>query len=190
MLTTELLRTEFAAAVPYGAYVATGTPTQRENWAAFHARVSLTPGQRALIASFTRRVNIVAVSGIWCGDCVQQLPMLARIEEANPDRIAVRFVDRDGHPDLAQGVRLNGGSRVPVVLFLNEEHEFVALAGDRSLSRYRALAARKLGAACPLPGAPLPADEIAATLQDWVDECERVELLLRLSPKLRERYGD
>jgi hypothetical protein len=48
----------------------------------------------------------------------------------------------------------------------------------------------KLGPACPLPGAPLPDDELAATLQDWLNEFERIELLLRLSPRLRRKHGD
>jgi hypothetical protein len=83
-----------------------------------------------------------------------------------------------------------GGRRVPTVLFLNEDFEFVSILGDRSLTRYRAMAAKQLGASCPLPGAPVPADEIAATRQDWLNEFERVQLVLRLSPKLRERYND
>ena len=29
-----------------------------------------------------------------------------------------------------------------------------------------------------------------ATLQDWVDEFERAQLLVRLSPKLRQRHAD
>jgi hypothetical protein len=41
-----------------------------------------------------------------------------------------------------------------------------------------------------MPGAPLDADELAATIQDWSDEFERVALLVRLSAKLRQRHGD
>lgn len=190
MLTADLLRSKLDSALPFDAYVASGKPEHRENWAAFHARVRLTDAQASLIAGFTRRINILAVSGTWCGDCVQQLPMLAHIERANPSRISLRFLDRDEHGDLADRVQINGGRRIPAVLFLSEDAEFVSLAGDRTLSRYRALAARKLGPSCPFPGAPVPPDEIAATLADWVDEFERVHLLLRLSPRLRERYGD
>ena len=73
---------------------------------------------------------------------------------------------------------------------MNEDFEFVAIFGDKSLSRLRAQAAKALGASCPLPGADVPHDEIAATLADWLAEIERVHLLLRLSPKLRERYED
>ena len=85
---------------------------------------------------------------------------------------------------------LCGGRRVPVFIFMNEEFDLVSLMGDRSLTRYRALAARQLGPSCPVPGAPIPPDELAGTIQDWLDELERVHLLCRLSPKLREKHGD
>jgi len=34
------------------------------------------------------------------------------------------------------------------------------------------------------------ADELNATLQDWLNEFERVQLLLRLSTRLRQIHGD
>lgn len=188
--TTGTLREHFATALPYDRYVATGKPHEQANWAAFRARVALTPAQQPVLADIRRRVNVLCVSGTWCGDCVQQCPMFDAIARANPGQIDLRFVDRDHHKSLSDQLRICGGNRVPVVLFLNEDFDFVALAGDRTLARYRALASRLLGASCPLPGAPVPADEIAATLQDWINEFERVGLLLRLSPKLRARHGD
>jgi hypothetical protein len=116
--------------------------------------------------------------------------MLAKIEEANPGLVPVRFLDRDQHLDLAEQVRIAGGLRVPTVVFANEDFDFVSIYGDKTLARLRAAAARKLGAACPLPGALSPAEEADATLRDWIDEFERVHLLLRLSTKLRARYND
>lgn len=190
MLSNELLRSHFEAGLGYERYVATGKDHERANWEAFRSRVGLTPAQTALVAGFVRRINVLCVSGTWCGDCVQQCPMFDAIARANPGAIDLRFVDRDAHMDLAQRVKVCSGLRVPIVLFMNEDFDFVAFAGDRTLSRYRALAGRLLGAACPLPGAEVPRDEIAATLQDWVNEFERVQLLLRLSGKLRERHGD
>jgi len=190
MFTPEFLQPKFAAALPYDRYVATGKPHEQENWRAFRARVGLTPAQQQLVAGFSRKINALCVSGTWCGDCVQQCPMFDAIARGNPERIDVRFVDRDEYPDLADGIRICSGQRVPVLLLLNEDFDFVAFAGDRPLSRYRALAGKMLGAACPLPGGPVPADEIAATLADWLNEFERVALLLRLSGKLRQRHQD
>ncbi len=190
MLDTEFLRAKFALAKGYGEYVRTGKPAQQEAWARVHDSVALTPAQRALVRSFERRLHVLVSSGMWCGDCSAQCPMLARIEEANPERVAVRFVDRDEHADFASRVMINAGNRVPTAVFMAEDFEFVGLVGDRTLTRYRAVAARQLGASCPLPGAAVPPEELAATVQDWVDEFERVHLLLRLSARLRERHGD
>ena len=85
---------------------------------------------------------------------------------------------------------LCGGLRVPVVLILNEDYDLLVFAGDRSLSRYRAMAARQLGPSCPVPGADLPADEIRAMTVDWVASFEHAHLMARMSTKLRMRYRD
>lgn len=155
-----------------------------------HARITLTPAQTSLIAGFTRKMRVLVTSGVWCGDCSQQVPMIDHIARANPKAIDLRLLDRDAHRDLSDRINICGGNRVPTALFLNEDFEFCGLMGDKTLSRLRASAAKHLGASCPLPGAELPADETAATIQDWVNEFERIHLLLRLSAKLRQRYGD
>jgi thiol-disulfide isomerase/thioredoxin len=185
---TTSLRAKFEVALDYEDYLATD-PDKAGAWNDVYERVTLTEPQRRLIAGFTRQMNVLCVSGIWCGDCVQQGPLIAHIAEANP-LIVLRWLDRDEHLDLAGKIAINAGLRVPTVIFMAEDYEPVAVYGDRTLTRYRAMASKKLGAACPLPGAPLPDDELAATLQDWLDEFERIELLLRLSPRLRAMHGD
>lgn len=190
MLTADFLRAHFERGLPFTRYVATGKPAQQQAFMDIYTRAHLEPAQTELLRSFTREMKILVSSGTWCGDCVQQVPLLARIAETNPERIDLRIVDRDEHKDLADRIMINAGHRVPVVIFMAEDFEFVSLLGDRTLTRYRAVAMRNLGPACPLPGAPVPDGELAATLQDWVDETERVHLLLRLSTRLRERHGD
>lgn len=190
MLDPALLRSKFDAGLPYSDYVATGKPEHQPNWHAFHEGTALTDAQRELVSAFTREVNALVVSGTWCGDCVQQLPFLDHIERANPERVRVRFVDRDEHMDLAERLTICSGTRVPVCVLMNEDFDFLALVGDRTLNRYRAMAAKQLGGACPLPGASLDAGEVASTRQDWVDAVERAHLICRLSTKLRQRHGD
>lgn len=189
MLTPETLKAAFEAALPYDQYVATGEPGEQDNWKSFDRRVSLTDGQRSLVGGFTREVNCLVLSGTWCGDCVQQVPMLAHIERANPAKFRLRVIDRDRTP-LAESLMICGGKRVPVGVMMNEEFDLLTLVGDRTLSRYRAMASRQLGPSCPVPGAPVPDDEVAATLADWVAEAERAHLICRLSTKLRARHGD
>lgn len=189
MIDPDFLRDKFEQALSYETYVKAGKPEHRKAWADFRARAGLTPAQATLAAGFTRRMPVLVVSGTWCGDCVQQVPFVDTIGVAAPG-VEARYLDRDEHPDLAERVMLCGGLRVPVVLILNEDFDVLSVEGDRSLARYRALAARQLGASCPLPGSPVPDDEVAATRQDWLDAFERAHLMARLSTKLRARYGD
>lgn len=185
-----LLSTKFESALPYDRYVQTGTDEQQRRWRQVYDVAKLTPSQQQLVGGFTREMKVLVVSGIWCGDCVQQVPLLQRIAEGNAARLDLRIVDRDAHRDLAAQLRINGGDRVPVALFLSEDFEFCAAYGERSLHRYRALARMQLGAACPIGIAPPDADEVAATLQDWLNEFERIQLMLRLSPRLRRKHND
>ena len=182
------LKSKYDAGLDYDAYLATD-PEKAEHWRKIYSELDLSDEQRRLVSGFTRAMNVLCISGIWCGDCVQQGPLLQRISEA-ADCIDLRWVDRDEHLDLSEQLKINAGLRVPVVIFMAEDHEPVSVHGDRTLTRYRAMAAKQLAAACPLPGAPVPPDELAGTLQDWLDEFERVQLLLRLSGRLREMHGD
>jgi thiol-disulfide isomerase/thioredoxin len=190
MLTPEALRAAFEQGLKYTDYVATGSPEQQVSWTTFHGKVKLAEQHQQMLNSFSRQIRMLVLSGTWCGDCVHQVPMLDHLQRANPRWIELRIVDRDEQRELSEAVKICGGRRVPTVLFLNEDFEFVGLHGDQVLARFRAKAAKSLGASCPLPGADVPADEIAATLDDWARELERAHLLVRLSAKLRERHGD
>ncbi len=175
------LKNKFGHALDYDAYLATNSE-KAGNWNTIYEQVQLADEQRCLIEGFVREVKVLCVSGIWCGDCVQQGPLIQRIAEANPC-IDLRWVDRDEHTDLSEQIKINAGLRVPMVIYMAEDYEPVSIYGDHTLHRYRAIAAKQLGASCPLPGAPLPDEELQATLQDWLDEIERVHLMLRLSAR-------
>jgi len=185
------LAEHFAAGLAYEPYVRTGTEDQQRRWQQVHAAVKLTPDQSRLLGEFTREMRVLVVSGIWCGDCIQQCPIFDHFAaKCAGGHIQLRFVDRDQKRDLSEQLRINAGDRVPVVLFLAEDHELCAIFGDRPLSRYRALAARQLGPSCPLGLTPPDGNELAATTQDWFNEFERVQLMLRLSARLRQKHGD
>jgi hypothetical protein len=165
------------------------TPEQRRRWDAVHEQVRLTPLQMDLLRGFKRTMFVPVVAGAWCGDCIQQCPMLDHFATAN-ERIQIRYFDRDQHPDLADAVSLCGGRRVPTVVFLSEEMKFCGLLGDRTLSKYRDLVASLDGAACPTGLVGPSADLQAAVIQDWLNEFERVQGMLRTSPRLRQVHGD
>lgn len=178
----------FASALSYEAFLSHhATPDQRGRWEAFAARVELDEPQRSLLAGFQRRMPVLVVAGAWCGDCVSQCPIFERFAAASP-AIDLRFLDRDARPDVAQRLAVCGGQRVPVVQFLSEDWHPVLAYGDKTLAAYRE-AASGLGESCAT-GLIGEAEKIAAVAADWLREFERVQLLLRLSGRLRRLHGD
>jgi len=184
------LSEKFAKALPYDRYLQTGNEEQQRRWTQVYDAAHLTAVQKELLAGFVRQMKILIFSGIWCGDCVQQCPLIYRIAEANAGKIDLRFVERPRESELDPELRINGGSRVPVVQFLSEDNEWCATAGDRTIHRYRALAHARLGPLCPTGIVAPDKDELDATLADWLNEVERVQLMLRLTPRLRQKYQD
>lgn len=183
-----LLKKKHNDGLSYGDYLATDS-VRGPQWLEKSKRIELSEDQRTLLGSFSRPMPVICLSGIWCGDCAMQCPMLDAIARACP-AVDLVFLDRDEHSDLSNEVRIAGGNRVPTVLWMSEEFEFVHLLGDRTLSRYRQMAATQLGAACPLPSFAHPADEISTMVGEWLNEFERVQWILRLSPHLRQLHGD
>ena len=188
--TPEAWQAAFDAALPYHEFLSRhANPDQRSRWDAFHARVSLTPAQNKVLAGFVRRMPVLVLAGAWCGDCVNQCPIFSHFA-ATAASIDLRFLDRDARPDIAAHFKVCGGQRVPVAALFSEDFSPVLFYGDRTLSAYRASAAAQLGDSCASGAAPPPVDQIAAVASDWLDQFERVHLILRLSARLREVHGD
>lgn len=166
-----------------------GTDEQRRRWEAVHEKVALTSAQRELLAGFKRDMKVLCLAGAWCGDCVNQCPILDHFSIAT-SKIQLRYFDRDANTDLGEALSICGGARVPAVLFLSEDAAQVAWFGDRTLSKYRRMAQEQLGAACPTGIAPDEQSLLNAVTQEWLNEFERVHLLLRMSPRLRKLHGD
>jgi hypothetical protein len=180
----------FANSLTYTAFLdAHATPAQRIRWDATHAHVSLTSEQSDLLSSFIRRMPVLCLAGAWCGDCINQCPVFDHFAKASR-MIELRFLDRDALPDVRDALPMNGGSRVPMVIFLSEDWNEVFRYGERTLSIYRRLAVSQLGPSCPTGLVPPAGDEIAAMTAEWLAEFERAQLVLRLSPRLRTRHGD
>jgi hypothetical protein len=180
----------FESALPYAPFLDRyASPTHRNRWDSMHGRVGLEPDQVALLGGFVRRMPVLVLAGAWCGDCVNQCTIFDHFAAASP-AIDLRFLDRDALPEAADALAINGGHRVPVVLFLSEEFQEVARYGERTLSTYRRLAAEQLGPACPTGLVPPAADATRLATSEWLGEFERAQLILRLSPKLRAKHGD
>ncbi len=180
----------FADALPYASFLDKyASPSQRSRWDAMHGRFVLTADQRDVLGGFARRMPVLCLTGAWCGDCINQCPVFDHLAQASP-RIDLRFLDRDARPEVREALSINGGHRVPVVVFLSEDGFEVSRYGERPLSTYRRMAAEQLGPACPTGFVPPPAEALAAVTAEWLAEFERAQLILRLSPRLRAMHGD
>ena len=188
MLDSSTWKSEHSAGLTWQNYLAAHAD-RTAGWKAHIAAARLTAEQGVHLASFKRRMNVLVLTGAWCGDCAVQCPMIGAVAAACP--VAdVRFLEQADHADLADQLRICGGTRVPTVVWCSEDFHFCSILGDRTLARYRSIAARQLGASCPLPWATVATDEATATLQGWLEEFERVQLMLRTSPRLRQLHGD
>ena len=181
---------KFQRGLPLADFLAKyATDVQKQRWRGVNEQVALTPAQRQLLAAFTRPMNVLCLAGAWCGDCINQCPIFEHFAAAAP-ALAVRYLDRDEHADVQRELQINGGNRVPVLVFLSEDGFEVARYGERTLTKYRQMMRDQAGPSCPTgivtSGDPL----LVQVTQDWLNEFERVQWLLRLSPRLRQKHGD
>ncbi len=190
-LDAAFFKTKFDQALLFEPFVALGESAgHRHKWTQRYEQLKLTPEQETLIKGFTREINILCLTGTWCGDCALQGSAMQTIADANPDCIHLRFILRsEEHADLIIPAQINAGFRVPVTWFLAEDFEPVSRIGDRTLSRYRSVARKALGEQCNVHATP-PEDPVTEVMNEVLEEFERVHLLLRLSGRLREKHGD
>jgi hypothetical protein len=181
---------KFPRGLSYADFLARfASDVQKQRWRQVHDQVRLTAAQREVLGSFTRALNVLCLAGAWCGDCINQCPVFEHFAAAAPG-ITVRYFDRDEHADLQRALQINGGNRVPVVVFFSEDGYEAARYGERTLAKYRQLMKDQVGPSCPT-GINAPGDQLLAQVtQDWLGEFERVQWLLRLSPRLRQLHGD
>ena len=165
-----------------------GNDQQRANWAAMRERISLTDAQKKLLASFKREMPVLVLAGAWCGDCVDQCPIFEHFAAA-ANVLKIRYFDRDDAPDFAPHVKICGGARVPSVVFLSEDFQEVARYGDRTLAKYRMILEKVSGEACST-GLVVDTDLQTRVIQEWLDQFERAQLILRTSPRLRKIHND
>jgi len=167
------------------------TRGERGPWDQRYAALAPDAAQARRAEAFQRPMPVLCLTGTWCGDCALQGAALQRVAEASPGTIEPRFLQREeAHAELVASVQLNEGFRVPITFFFAEDFAPVSIFGDRTLSRYRSMARKALPETWDELLPPPPEDPLKAVLDEVFDEVERVQLLLRLSGRLRERHGD
>lgn len=181
---------KFALGLPLPEFLSKyGSATDATRWEHALAATQLSDSQKKLLGGFKREMNVLVLAGAWCGDCVAQCPIFERIAEPAPV-VKVRYLDRDEHPEVQKELQINGGDRVPVAVFFSEDGFEVCRYGERTLAKYRFMVAQLSGETCA-SGIVKANDPLQAqVMQDWLNEFERVQWILRLSPRLRRKHAD
>lgn len=186
---SEFWKSLFEQASDYDAYLAGSKQEYVQRWRDSEKRApALSEGQLKRLQGYDREMNILVYCGVWCGDCSRQGPLLKEITDAIGDEANLRFLEREVSPELMDELRIVGATRVPIVVFLSEDFWEMARFGERTLSVYRAKAAREIGR--EFEAGILSPKARERELADWVDIFERILIMLRLSPPLRRRHGD
>ena len=180
----------FKTGLPLAQFLAKyGSDADSAKWQRAAEQTRLTDAQKQMLGRFTRRTNVLVLAGAWCGDCASQCPIFEAFAASAPV-IVTHYLDRDEHADVQAALQINGGNRVPVLVFFSEDGHEVARYGERTLARYRQLVNQLVGESCAT-GIVKSADPVQAQIvQDWLNEFERVQWILRLSPRLRKQHGD
>jgi ferredoxin len=192
-------KSAFANALPYKQFLDTyASAEDQKRWTDFAATVELSPDQKALLAGFRRRMPVLCLAGVWCGDCVNACPIFHAIASASPV-IDLRFVHReraffpqagDLGTRLANELSICGGPRVPVLVFLSEDFYECERFGERTLATYRQKAASRHGASCSTGLFAGPSDLVKANIAEWLTHFERIQLMLQISPRLMKLNGE
>ena len=186
---SDFWRRHWEMAQDYDAFVEGADPRFSGRW---RERAERTPdldeGQLVRLRGYGRNLNVLLYAGAWCGDCARTGPMLKRIADECGGNVNLRVIPREESEELQDELRILGALRVPVTVFLSEDFFEVGRVGDRTLSVYRAKAAREIGRG--VDAGILAPKAIAAEMGEWVDVFERMLTMVRLAPFYRSRYGD
>ena len=186
---SDFWKRHFGIALDFNSFINIGKPEEITLWRERAERTpELTNEQKTRLQNYNRELNILVYAGTWCGDCSRQAPMLKKLSEAAGNKVNLRFIERETSKELQDELRVVGGLRVPIVVFLTEDFWEVGRFGERLLHIYRSKAAREIGRG--IDEGVLSPRALENEMLEWVDIFERMLLMVRLSPPLRKRHGD
>lgn len=112
----------FAQGMTYAAYKAQMT-RNRERLEANEQSIEFDPADLAFFQQLPKPLHVVALAEDWCGDVINNLPVLGRLAEAS-GKLEVRIFLRDQNLDLMDQYLKQGQFRsIPVFVFFNENFQ-------------------------------------------------------------------
>lgn len=84
----------------------------------------------AVLADAHATIWLVISEG-WCGDAAFNLPMMAAIEKAMPEKVQLRLLFRDSNLDVIDANLTDGGRSIPKLIILSEDLKELGHWGPR-----------------------------------------------------------
>lgn len=127
------------------------------------------------INALPKRLNVLVLAEDWCGDVIQNLPILGRLA-AETGKLTLRVFLRDQNLDLMEQFLNNGHRSIPVFAFFDDEFNELGRFIERpaSVTERRQQRRREIYASRPEFGSP---EEPVAALPEAI----RLELTERLA---------
>jgi hypothetical protein len=152
----------FAQGLAYDAYKAQMTRNQ-ERFQANERRVVLNDADLAAFRAFTSPLHVLVLAEDWCGDVIDNLPILGRLA-AVTGTLDVRVFPRDQNLDLMDQYLKEGKYRsIPVFVFFDDKFKELGHFIERpdSVTARRAQFRQELYAQHPEYGSPdAPVDQL------------------------------
>lgn len=155
-------RERFEQGMTYDQFKA-GMTRNQSRFADNEARVELRPEDLQPIQSLSRPLNVLVIAEDWCGDVIDNLPILGRIAQAS-GKLNLRVFLRDQNLDLIDQYLNRGQFRsIPVFVFFDDDFNEVGRFIERpdSVTQRRAQRRREIFAQNPKFGSPdAPVDQL------------------------------
>lgn len=173
-------RERFEQGLTYDQFKAQMTRNQ-ERFEANERAFEPQPDDRAAFAHLPQPLNVLVLAEDWCGDVIDNLPILGRLAETS-GKLTLRVFLRDQNPDLMDQYLNKGEFRsIPVFAFLDEQFNELGRFIERPeiVSERRAAVRRALFAQHPEWGSPdtpisqLPEDVRAQLMQAMAEAREQ-----------------
>ena len=82
------------------------------------------------VECLNEKLTWIVLAESWCGDAAQNIPVFAKIAEANPN-IHLRILLRDENPEVMDQYLTNGGKSIPKLICVDENLNELGTWGPR-----------------------------------------------------------
>jgi thiol-disulfide isomerase/thioredoxin len=100
--------------------------TRKEEWLNNYQEFELTEAEIKKLSAVQKKFKVLALTEDWCGDCVRNLPVIARLVEALSES-QLKVFTRDDNLDLMQKFTPDDKMRIPTVVFMDQDFKVLAL---------------------------------------------------------------